>query len=110
MIIVRRVIHKKTTSFGLFTPEQLGQTFQCNFDRFVKRNAKGKNISPPKVSTGSLAPSVSSGFKTTINSSGIPAPLIGAALGIGVAATAHYFWRKHRSKNGKQIIERVRRK
>ena len=31
MIIVRRVIHKKTTSFGLFTPEQLGQTFQCNF-------------------------------------------------------------------------------
>jgi hypothetical protein len=164
MIIVRRVIHKKTTSFGLFTPEQLGQTFQCNFakkvaqntkqsyrgisdpwdepfsrkvdpkgnpkmppsprllspgvdlrgfysfDRFVKRNAKGKNISPPKVSTGSLAPSVSSGFKTTINSSGIPAPLIGAALGIGVAATAHYFWRKRRSKNGKQIVERVRRK
>jgi hypothetical protein len=157
MIIVRRVIHKKTTSFGLFTPEQLGQTFQCNFakqsyrgisdpwdepfsrkvdpkgnpkmppsprllspgvdpggfysfDRFVKRNAEGKNISPPKVSTGSLAPSVSSGFKTTINSSGIPAPLIGAALGIGVAATAHYFWRKRRSKNGKQIIERVRRK
>lgn len=177
MIIVRRVIHKKTTSFGLFPLEQLGQTFQCNFakrdDISFRRDKKYRHIrdirhgarrrdeirsqrqqikqrfedaekvaqntkqsyreisdpwdepfsrkvdpkgnpkmppSPPKVSTGSFAPSVSSGFKTTINSSGIPAPLIGAALGIGAAATAHYFWRKRRSKNGKQIIERVRRK
>lgn len=40
---------------------------------------------------------------------GIPAPLIGLALGIGAAATAHYFWRRRRSKNGRQVIERVRR-
>lgn len=40
---------------------------------------------------------------------GIPAPLIGLALGIGAAATAHYFWRRRRSKNGRQVVERVRR-
>jgi hypothetical protein len=48
MIIVRRVIHKKTTSFGLFTPEQLGQTFQCNFakrdDISFRRDKKYRHI------------------------------------------------------------------
>ena len=48
MIIIRRVIHKKTTSFGLFTPEQLGQTFQCNFakrdDISFRRDKKYRHI------------------------------------------------------------------
>ena len=39
----------------------------------------------------------------------IPAPLLGLTLGVGVAATAHYFWRRRKSSRGKMIVERVRR-
>lgn len=131
MIIVRRVIGSRSTAnFNLgnraddllarinaiesaYKQQQEFASKKVNpysYDDFVESRASGKNISPPKVSTASPNTSVNSDFKASLTRGGIPAPLIGAALGVGTAATAHYFWRKRRSKNGKQVIERVRRK
>jgi len=135
MIIVRRVIHKKTTSFGLFTPEQLGQTFQCNFAKQSYRgisdpwdepfsrkvDPKGNPKMPP--SPRLLSPGVDPSSppppqppNTATNSKTVTKPgsnskaVLAGLAAAGLVGAGAYFIRKRRSSKGKQIIERVRRK
>ena len=129
MIIVRRVGHRKRALFSdvlgknlreIYTNSpspSLNQSMEQYFEQIDNAKAKAAraaNYRPVPIINPSdameMQSKVSQGFKARGSGGGIPAPLIGAALGIGVAATAHYFWRKRRSKNGKQIVERVRRK
>ena len=129
MIVVRKVGHGNRALFSdvpgktfreIYTNspspslnQSMGQYFE-RIDNAKAKAARAANYRPVPIINPSdameMQSKVSQGFKARGSGGGIPAPLIGAALGIGVAATAHYFWRKRRSKNGKQIIERVRRK
>ena len=137
MIIVRRVIHKKTTSFGLFTPEQLGQTFQCNFAKqsyrgisdpwdepfsrkvdpkgnpkmpsFQRLLGSGAEPGIPRDTPRPQPPNTATNSKTVTKPGSNSKAVLAGLAAAGLVGAGAYFIRRRRSSKGKQIIERVRR-